>query len=239
MPLYLSEPPSRKNHKPPTVAGRFLVTTNTIPKLLIYRILVLGFIGIISLSFYQCSHTDLSTEQFVGTKLTGKFGRDFELIDQNGKSISNSTHGDQTAILTFLFSACTDVCPIVTSQIKATISDSKELQNIPVMIITVDPDRDDQQTRLRFTNKWNLPSNWHFLSGEPDLLKEIWNSYHLNPQISQTQQQRLQHSLETKYKIVHTTPIYLLDGKGRPKVLHSSPINSENLRSDLHILIGK
>ena len=107
------------------------------------------------------------------------------------------------------------------------------------MIITVDPDRDDQQTRLRFTNKWNLPSNWHFLSGEPDLLKEIWNSYHLNPQISQTQQQRLQRSLETKYKIVHTTPIYLLDGKGRPKVLHSSPINSENLRSDLHILIGR
>ncbi len=195
---------------------------------------------LISISFFQCGQVSRDTEQFIGTQLREKVGDDFELIDQKGELVSNSRHGEKTAILTFLFTSCTDVCPLVTSQIKSTLSGFKELENIPVFIITVDPERDDQETRFAFIDKWGLSPNWHFLSGEPDLLSDIWNSYHVNPQDSHINpQQKLQSSLETKYKVIHTAPIYLLDDDGRPTVLHTSPINSDNLRSDLYTMMSK
>lgn len=204
------------------------------------KTLIIGFMCLISIGFFQCEQVSRNTEQFIGTQLREKFGDDFELIDQNGELVSNSRHGEKTAILTFLFASCTDVCPLVTSQIKSTLSGFKDLENTPVFIITVDPDRDDRQTRLEFIDKWGLPANWHFLSGEADLLSDIWNSYHVNPQNSHfNPQERLQSSLETKYKVIHTAPIYLLDNEGRPTVLHTSPINSDNLRSDLYTMMSK
>ena len=208
--------------------------------MVIYKTLVVSLIFLICLSFIQCDQVNRNTDQFHGTKLAGKIGKKFELTDQRGELVSNFTHGGKAAILTFLFSDCTDVCPIVTSQIKAALANSEKLSHIPVIIITVDPGIDDQQTRLDFVDKWDLTSNWHFLSGDHHLLSDIWNSYHVNPLNTPVNtQQGLQNSLVAKYKVIHTTPVYLLDIKGKPTILHTTPINSKGLRSDLYTMIRK
>lgn len=236
----LNAPLSLKKYTQPTVNIRHQIPGDLFANLVIYKTLLVSLIFLICISFIQCDQVNRSTDQFHGTKLASKVGKDFELADQRGELVSNFAHGGKAAILTFLFSDCTDVCPIVTSQIKAALANSEKLSHIPVMIITVDPDIDDQQTRLEFVNKWDLTSNWHFLSGDHRLLSDIWNSYHVNPQNTPVNtQQGLQNSLVAKYKVIHTTPVYLLDIKGKPTILHTTPINSKDLRSDLYTMIRK
>jgi uncharacterized membrane-anchored protein len=42
-----------------------------------------------------------------------------------------------------------------------------------------------------------------------------------------------------KYRVTHTSPVYILDRLGKAKILHTNPIDPKSLAGDIKILGNK
>ena len=185
------------------------------------------------ISLVGCSTND-ANNGLLGTKLSNHQGHEYVLSDHLGQSISSRT--DNTTVLTFMFTNCTDVCPIVTSKIKKALKNVEEPSKIDVHIISVDPDRDSRNSRISYINKWELPDNCVYLSGEESDLKLIWDAYFVNPQKGETDknQQSIKSLFQERYQVIHTSPVYIIDSSGTPRVIHTNPISPEALARDIN-----
>ena len=198
-----------------------------------YNPIVVAIFSIISL--VGCSTNDANNGLW-GTKLSNHQGHEYVLNDHLGQSISSRT--DKPTVLTFMFTNCTDVCPIVTSKIKKAMNSLESQSEIDVHIISVDPHRDNRESRVSFMNKWDLPGNWVYLSGAQSELDLIWDAYFINPQKGEIvdSQKTLKSLFQEKYQVVHTSPIYIIDRTGKPRVIHTNPITTEHLAKDISIV---
>tara|TARA_B100000945_G_scaffold233358_1_gene189679 strand:- start:13795 stop:14217 length:423 start_codon:yes stop_codon:yes gene_type:complete len=134
--------------------------------------------------------------------------------------------------MTFVFTECTDVCPIVVSQIKQTLVLNSSETTTPVILISVDPQNDNNESVNEFITKWELSSNWSYIYGSHNSLETIWENYFINP-ISLTTLEDLSNKLASKNKIIHTSPVYIFNKNGNAQVVHNSPIIPKKLLNDI------
>ena len=138
-------------------------------------------------------------------------------------------------LLTFVFTECSNVCPIVTSQIKQSLILNDSEKETPVILISVDPENDTEEAVYNFIEKWELTSNWSYITGNKNSLEPIWKNYFINP-INTHPMEKLSKNLAAKNRIIHTSPVYIFNKNGSAKVVHNSPIDPEKLVSDMKIL---
>lgn len=81
---------------------------------------------------------------------------DITLIDTNGEpwSLRDETEGHLT-LLYFGYTNCPDVCPIHLAQLDAVLSRPGMPRNVEVVLVTVDPDRDDPATLRRYLDQFD------------------------------------------------------------------------------------
>jgi len=166
-----------------------------------------------------------------GTALKNHEGSRFSLLDENDFEVTDQTYIGQVHLVTFLFANCTSLCPLVTSSIKQSLERSEDTRNTPVLIISVDPNGDTIESRIAFKNRWGLSSNWRYLNGNEKELETIWRNFYLNPQESAIES--LNSQVDRKYDIVHSSPVYIVNDKGRPAVVHTNPIDPGHLYEDI------
>ncbi|MFL2804188.1 MAG: SCO family protein [Dehalococcoidia bacterium] len=159
----------------------------------------------------------------------------FKVIDHQGKTIDSSNMNQDIFLMTFVFTECTNVCPIVTSQIKQSLILNNSETETPVILISVDPENDNEISVDNFIEKWELQANWSYITGNKNSLEPIWENYFINPMPTNPIEELTQ-NLATKNKIIHTSPVYIFNKKGSAKVVHNSPIDPEKLVNDMKIL---
>ena len=86
--------------------------------------------------------------------------------------------------------------------------------------------------------KWNLDTNWSFISGPREDLIPIWNSYFINPQKYEVPIQKggvegINNALLEKETVIHSSPVYILNDIGVAKLVHTNPIDKEALTQDI------
>jgi len=201
------------------------------------RILFLLFFLLMILSYSGCNNPKVS--EYEGTFLSNHEAREFSALDHKGRVISNLNHEADAALLTFLFTKCTDVCPIVTSSIKRALNLLEDPNEVIVVVVTVDPSGDTLTEVQNYLAKWDLGNNWSYITGPEELVQPIWMSYFVNPQLDQSVKNSLETAFSRKYKITHTSPVYILDSLGKARVVHTSPIDPNALARDLKKLIDE
>ena len=191
----------------------------------------------IGLIYINCNPIN-SQAKFKGTKLNNHEGLVFKLPDQTNKLISISDMSGDVTLLTFLFSNCTDTCPQVASSIKHAIDSLEEDLTINIVAVSVDPNRDNKSTATQFIERNNLDDNWSFLTGDITDLEPIWEAYFIKPtsSIGSNALDSLKGSLKERYQIIHSTPVYVLDHQGTALVVHTAPVNSFELASDIKLV---
>jgi len=189
--------------------------------------------SILLLTFSYCSFSSEST--YLGTILDNHDSYKFSIKDHSNKLINSGEHGSNVAILTFMFTECTDVCPILTHTIKKALSEIPDGNKIPVIIVSVDPDNDSIENMNQFIEKWDLESNWSFINSDSNELDLIWNSYFINPQKTNPQGglAGISNALTERQSVIHSSPVYILDKQGTAQILHTNPINHLDLAHDL------
>jgi protein SCO1/2 len=171
--------------------------------------------------------TDSSTASggLEGTALDNRPAPNFQLTDQQGRSISLAQFKGKPVVLTFLYTHCPDVCPLTAERLHATMQKlGNQAQDVGVLAVSTDPKRDTAQEALKFSQAHNMQDYWHFLIGKQQVLSPIWSEYSIYAQQQQEQ-------------VNHTMAVYVIDKQGRERIFLSNDFTPDQMTKDLQILL--
>lgn len=197
----------------------------------------------------------ISETEFNGTLLKSvDIAPNFALTNQAGRSVSLESLKGDVVVLTFLYTNCPDVCPIVTSRLRE-VGEllGSEGNAAQFLAVSVDPERDSVESAREYLNKWELSGNWQFLVGDRPELEEVWKNYYVDPAVSDhdplesaqansTPEPRgaidsLSAEITERYLVVHSTPVFLIDRQGKRRVVFTPPLEPEEVAADIRKLI--
>jgi cytochrome oxidase Cu insertion factor (SCO1/SenC/PrrC family) len=198
-----------------------------------------------------------STENIIrGTELTSSNNAPgFHLHDQFGRPARLADYAGKVVALTFLYTRCTDVCPIITSQLRQ-VHDmlGAQVDEVAFVAISVDPERDTVETTHAYSQNWGMLNRWVFLTGGREDLEPVWKSYFVDPFVSQQREE--EHPVPTPvvgagpggveafhldaaagYLVDHSAPVYLIDGEGRMRIVFTPPLKPDSIVNDIRVLL--
>jgi protein SCO1 len=158
---------------------------------------------------------------------------DFSLIDQVGRPIRLSDLRGRVVVLTFLFTSCTDVCPLVAQKLHD-VSErlGSRRDEVALLAVTVDPSHDTMRRLAEYSQRWQMEDRWHFLTGAKRDLEPVWRHYWVGAvmpgSISST----------GAYAVNHATPLHLIDRTGQVRVVFGPDFQPAQLAHDIGVLIN-
>ncbi|MDP6454743.1 MAG: SCO family protein [SAR202 cluster bacterium] len=194
------------------------------------------------------------TEAFTGTEFTTvEPAFDFELQDQFGDLVSLTDHENKVVVLTFLYTNCPDVCPIITTQLRETFLELADVRDdVEFVAVSVDPERDSVSEAREFLDKWGLVNDWSYLVGAESQLQPIWKAYFVDPAINEQDTLQtnntpspqasgalgsLSQQITNTYLIIHSSPVFLIDREGQRRVVFTSPLDPSDIAHDIRMLL--
>ena len=83
--------------------------------------------------------------------------------------------------MTFIYTHCTDTCPFISVKIRQACKLlGSQAKNAVLVAVTTDPRRDTRQVAAEYSREVGLYDLWHFLTGSPDAVAEVWKQYHID-----------------------------------------------------------
>jgi protein SCO1/2 len=119
----------------------------------------------------------------IGRRLVNTEVRDFKLVDQNGRLFQwNDTRG-KIVLITFIFTSCPDVCPLLTAKFAAIQRslDANKFNDYLLLSITTDPERDTAAALKDYAGHFQADHRrWAFLTGTRSELAAVWRIFKVN-----------------------------------------------------------
>jgi protein SCO1/2 len=105
----------------------------------------------------------------------------FVLLNQDDKRFDSTTLRGKVIVLNFIFTTCTDVCPLFTAnlaQLQRIFKDSRRGDDIFFISITTDPEVDSPKVLKAYAQRYGANfQNWAFLTGTEPQLEEVWKGF--------------------------------------------------------------
>jgi protein SCO1/2 len=101
----------------------------------------------------------------------------FTLINQTGRVIRSEELRGRAVVISFIFTSCHDVCPLVTAQLAQAQAEARSAglsSAVRFVSITVDPGIDTPDVLQRYATTFGAdPATWDFLTGPPDEITRV------------------------------------------------------------------
>jgi protein SCO1 len=147
----------------------------------------------------------------------------FSLHDAHGRRFTLSTR-HRYVLVTFLYTRCPDVCPLIASNLNTVLRTLGPKANIEVLAVSVDPKGDTAAAVRAYEQRLHLDPRFHFLIGRRAALHPVWAAWHVL-------------AVERKPDLVdHVAYTALLDPNGRQRLLYDSQVNAQQVLHDLRLL---
>jgi protein SCO1/2 len=158
--------------------------------------------------------------KLAGTDLGATDAPDFTLTDGvTGRSVSLSAQRGSVVALSFLYTTCPDVCPLTAARFRAAQDAlGSDASRVVFIAVSVDPEGDTPKAAQDFSATHDLRTNWHYLVGARAQLAPVWASYGIGVS-----------DATGDATVTHNDAVYLIDKRGRERVL----LHSEDLAADL------
>jgi len=175
---------------------------------------------------------DLNPGPFRGNiipdELRGARAPTFRLTDARGGSYGTADARGKPYVVTFLYTNCPDVCPLIGDELGQTLKLlGSRRDDVAVLAVSVDPKRDTAEAARAWLRRHRLPANFHYLIGEQRRLRSVWADYYAAPQVP------------GRPESAHTASIWLIDAKGRIATKYSGgfPVPPADMAHDLLLLL--
>ena len=211
------------------------------------------WVAVVLLAAAAVSSCSRSEDALAGTVLTSSDpAPPFELQDQFGRSVSLADHRDNVVVLTFLYTYCPDICPIVASHLRETYQAlGEDVDRVEFVAISVDPARDTVERALEYSEQWEMADRWSFLVGSEDQLAPVWKAYFIDPAPDPAESEEeggedhqrddgggsVDALREALFTISHSAPVYLIDRDGLLRVLFTPPLDPDVIVHDVRLLL--
>ncbi len=152
---------------------------------------------------------------------------DFALRDQDGALVRLSDQKGKVVLLTFLYTNCPDVCPLIAESVGSAVrSLGPDAEAVRVLAVSVDPEGDTSEFVRAFLNEHRAPPELLYLTGTRAELQPVWQAYNILAE---------ERDFE---RINHSTYVLLIDATGTPRVFYPPQVTTAVLEHDLRVLLG-
>ena len=151
----------------------------------------------------------------------------FSLRDQMGQRIALNDFRGKVVVLTFLYSYCPDICPLIAQKLHEThrLLGTKAT-GAAFLVVTVDPERDTVERLYEYSKQFDMADKWHFLTGSEDDLKPIWDYYWVGKVWK-----------DEKGNVEHQSPVHIIDREGKLRVASGQTFRPAELAHDIEVLL--
>jgi protein SCO1/2 len=142
----------------------------------------------------------------------------FLLRDQSGTLVGPQQFKGHWTIVTFLYTHCPDVCPLIANNLGAAQRQNKDLR---VIAVSVDPKRDTPAAVKRFLADHNLGLRFRYVIGSTAALSRVWSKYHVAS------------TPGPKGTVTHSTFEILVDPKGKERVYYDARMAAKDVLASI------
>lgn len=131
------------------------------------------------------------------------------MTDSNGQPFTRKLLDGSVWVIDFIYTNCPAACPRMTSKMHRIAEQVQGDDNVGLLSISVDPDRDTPPVLTQFAQRYGGPTpQWHFLTGKPSTVHLLaYTTFHVGDIIG---------------KMEHGTYFILVDKKGNIRGYYSS-----------------
>jgi protein SCO1/2 len=173
--------------------------------------------------------TTAQKSRFAGGELTPPHpAPPIALHDANGNRVTLAAQRGRYVLVTFIYTHCPDVCPLITQNLNAALRviGPSARQKVRVLAVSVDPKGDTAQAVRAYTREKHLLPQFRYLIGSPPELRRVWKAWHVL-------------AVESKPDLVdHVAYTALIDTNGMERVLYDSSVHATQVVHDLRVLMG-
>ncbi|HSP12444.1 MAG TPA: SCO family protein [Salegentibacter sp.] len=102
---------------------------------------------------------------------------EFELIDQNGDTITNEDYLGKVYVAEFFFTTCPTICPIMNGNLVEIQNEINNDKDFGIASFSIDPTYDTPEILQEYAEKYGITNpNWHLLTGDKEYIYELANS---------------------------------------------------------------
>lgn len=191
---------------------------------------LLAAVTIAVLALAACSRTEPAVK-FDASDITGaKWGRDFHLVDFDGKPRSLADYRGQVVMLFFGYTNCPDECPTTLNKMAQAVDrlgpDGSRVQGL---FVTIDPARDTPAVLRHYLSAFN-PS-FVGLTSDPKTIAATAKDFKLFYELQKP-------DAHGSYTIDHSSGIFVFDSQGQLRLFMGANIWVDAMVHDLRLLLG-
>jgi protein SCO1/2 len=151
----------------------------------------------------------------------------FTLTDQSGQKVSMADQRGKLVLLTFLYTNCPDVCPLITQNLNQALQMlGPKRDDVRVLAVSVDPEGDTPEAVSKYAKAHHLLPEFHYLIGTRDELTNVWKNYDVAAVASDPE------------LVDHTAYTMLVDSSGEGRVIYDSSVKAKDVVHDVDELLS-
>ena len=154
---------------------------------------------------------------------------DLALRDQDGRLVRLSDERGRLVLLTFLYTGCTDVCPLIASNLNGALRSLTPAQreHVRVLAVSVDPWGDTPAAVHRFIRERHLVKEFRYLTGTKEQLAPVWQAWNVLVEPKNSERR------------AHSAFVWLIDARGRTRVSFATTTPPRPVAHDLRALLAR
>jgi protein SCO1/2 len=153
------------------------------------------------------------------------------LRNYDGSSFNLASERGKAVFVTFLYSHCPDVCPLIAGQLHnayARMTPAMRKQ-VGIVVVSVDPHRDTPGSVAKFMNSHQLAGEGRYLIGSAGQLVPVWKAWNVGSE-SDTSNPEL---------VNHSALIYGISAQGRIYTVYSANFEPAQILHDVPPLLAR
>jgi protein SCO1 len=161
-------------------------------------------------------------------QLTQRTAPRIHLRDSDGQLLDTRDLAGRPYAVTFLYTQCPDVCPLIGQQLKQGLEQLGAAgRGVRMLIVSVDPRGDTAEAVQVWMRRQRMPSNVRYLIGSLGELRPVWESYYAVPQ-----------DISRPETSTHSAAVWLIDadGRRRTKLDAGQGLQPEDFAHDMRLI---
>jgi protein SCO1/2 len=144
------------------------------------------------------------------------------------KAVNIDSYRGKAVLVTFLYTNCPDVCPLITANLRVALSmmSPKQVANTQIIAVSVDPRGDTPKAVAAFLKRHEMTGRMQYLIGSAHELAHVWQEWNVGSE-QDAQQPQL---------VNHTGLVYGISASGKLTTLYASNFKPSDIAHDAPLL---
>ncbi len=151
------------------------------------------------------------------------------LRDYQGRAVNLASYRGKAVLVTFLYTHCPDVCPLIASQLHNTLSQlGARASDVQLIAVSVDPRGDTPGAVASFLRKHGLLGQMEYLTGSAHELAPVWSAWHVGSE----------RDVGNPELVNHSAIIYGISARGNVTTVYDASFTPGEIIHDLPGLLS-